>query len=158
MYGPPEMNKLGAWGLRTTEDARIQNPANPGWLIIAPWEQDYLIWSFHHLAELGYADAARPRDFLLRLRVGTLTHRAAVVCAMDGGFPEAGAALKQIEAMLPGHRQVMAREPYWAIAPREVLIPTANHPANKLGPRFAAWKRGRPLWMGHVAPSLRLGN
>jgi len=174
MYGPPEMNKLGAWGLRTTEDARIQNPANPRWLIIAPWEQDYLIWSFHHLAELGYADAARPRDFLLRLRIGTLTHRAdydprlaapyrmvvgernargenvvyddwktlgrenarlskpgvedcancygysaraAVVCAVDGGLPGAGEALKQIEAMLPGHRQVMGREPYWAIAP-----------------------------------------
>lgn len=74
MYGPPEFNKMGFWGLRTTQDARIQNPANPAWLIIAPWEHDYLIWSLHHLVELGYADAAKPRDFLLRWRVGTLTH------------------------------------------------------------------------------------
>ena len=74
MYGPPEYNKIGAWGVRTVEDARIQNPANPNWLITAPWEEDYLLWSLHHLVELGYAEAARPRDFLLRLRVGMLTH------------------------------------------------------------------------------------
>jgi hypothetical protein len=74
MYGPPEHNKIGAWGVRTTEDARIQNPANPNWMITAPWEEDYLLWSLHHLVELGYAEAARPRDSLLRLRVGVLTH------------------------------------------------------------------------------------
>ena len=74
MYGPPEYNKIGAWGIRTTESARIQNPANPGWMILAPWENDYLIWSLHHLVELGYAEAARPRDFMLRLRVGALTN------------------------------------------------------------------------------------
>jgi len=33
MYGPPEFNRLGARGLRTVEDARIQNPANPRWII-----------------------------------------------------------------------------------------------------------------------------
>jgi len=74
MYGPPEYNKIGAWGVRTVEDARIQNPASPNWMITAPWEEDYLLWSLHHLVELGYAEAARPRDFLLRLRVGMLTH------------------------------------------------------------------------------------
>lgn len=74
MYGPPEYNGIGAWGLRTVADARIQNPANPNWMITAPWEEDYLLWSLHHLVELGHPDAARPRDFLLRLRVGTLTH------------------------------------------------------------------------------------
>ena len=74
MYGPPEYNKLGFWGPRTTADARIQNPADPDWMITAPWEHDYLIWSLHHLAELGYRDAAKPRDFLLRWRVGMLTH------------------------------------------------------------------------------------
>lgn len=76
MYGPPEYNKLGFWGLRTTQDARIQNPANSRWMIIAPWEHDYLIWSLHHLVELGFADAAKPRDFLLRWRVGMLTNEA----------------------------------------------------------------------------------
>jgi len=74
MLGPPEYNKIGAWGIRTTPDARIQQPANPNWMILAPWEQDYLIWSLHHLVELGYTQAAGPRDFLLRLRVGALTN------------------------------------------------------------------------------------
>jgi len=74
MYGPPEYNKTGAWGVRTVEDARIQNPANPNWMVTAPWEEDYLLWSMHHLVELGYQEAARPRDFLLRMRVGLLTH------------------------------------------------------------------------------------
>ncbi|MBN1421203.1 MAG: hypothetical protein JXP34_20690 [Planctomycetes bacterium] len=173
MCGPPEYNAIGAWGLRTVQDARIQNPANPRWLITAPWEEDYLLWSLHHLVELGYADAGRARDFLLRLRVGTLTHapdfdprlatpyrmvvgearedgtpavyddwktlgrenarlsepdvpnygcsyaysaRAALVCGIDAGFPGAREALAVLEGMLPGHRQVMANEPFWAIA------------------------------------------
>ncbi len=74
MLGPPEYNAIGAWGIRTTQNARIHNPPNPDWMIVAPWEHDYLIWSLHHLVELGHADAAPVRDFLLRLRVGTLTH------------------------------------------------------------------------------------
>jgi hypothetical protein len=172
MYRPPAANPLGFWHLRTTEDARIQNPADPRWMVIAPWEHDYLIWSFHHLVELGYPDAAKPRDSLLRWRVGTLTNtadfdpamaapyrmvvgrqteddqiiyyddwktlaaenarlyepempnygnsyaysaRAAVVCGVDGGFPKASEALQQIERLLPNHRQVMARQPFWAI-------------------------------------------
>jgi len=75
MYGPSEYNKMGFWGARTVTDARIGNPANPQWMITAPWEHDFLIWSLHHLAELGYADAAKPRDFELRWRVGVFSHR-----------------------------------------------------------------------------------
>ena len=74
MYGPPEYNKLGFWGIRTVADARIGDAANPRWMITAPWEHDYLIWSLHHLTELGYADAAKPRDFELRWQVGAFTH------------------------------------------------------------------------------------
>jgi len=74
MYGPPEYSKLGFWAPRTVQNARIQNAANANWMINVPWELDYLIWSYHHLIELGYADAARPRDFLLRQRVGMLTN------------------------------------------------------------------------------------
>jgi hypothetical protein len=175
MYGPPEFNRIGAWGLRTVEDARIQNPANPRWIITVPWETDYLLWSLHHLVELGWRDAAQPRDFLLRLRVGTLLHapdfdprlatpyrmvvgekgpdgqpvvyddwqvlgrenaklskpdvpnygasyaysaRAALVCGVDAEFPGAREALTALEGMLPGHRDVMIREPFWAIVPR----------------------------------------
>ncbi len=174
MYGSPAANPLGFWHLRTTENARIQNPADPRWMVIAPWEHDYLIWSFHHLVELGYPDAAKPRDSLLRWRVGSLVNpaafdpamaapyrmvvgrrradgqiiyyddwktlaaenarlykpempnygnsyaysaRAAVVCGVDGGFPKASEALQQIERLLPNHRRVMAREPFWAIRP-----------------------------------------
>lgn len=176
MYGPPEYNKLGFWGLRTTQSARIQNPANLQWMIVAPWEHDYLIWSLHHLVELGFADAAKPRDFLLRWRVGMLTNepdfdpqmatpyrfavgekaaddkvtfyedwkklqqenarlykpgmpsggnsyaysaRAAIICAVDGGFPKAREALERIENLLPDHRQVMAQQPFWPIVPRQ---------------------------------------
>lgn len=74
MYGPPEYNKMGFWGIRTVGDARIQNPANPRWMVTAPWEHDFLIWSLHHLTELGWAEAARPRDFELRWRVGAFVH------------------------------------------------------------------------------------
>lgn len=175
MYGPPEYNSIGAWGIRTTRSARIQKPANPNWMILAAWENDYLIWSLHHLTELGYKDAARCRDFMLRLRVGALTNapgfdpmlaapyrfvvgeraadkkvtfyedwkklgtenarlskpglpnygnsyaysaRAATVCGVDGGFPKAAEALKVLEERLPKRRQVMARNPTWAIVPR----------------------------------------
>ncbi|MBN2474710.1 MAG: hypothetical protein JXB62_08885 [Pirellulales bacterium] len=174
MYGPPEHSRLGFWGERTVEDARIQHPANPNWLVTAPWEHDYLIWSLHHLAELGYVEAARPRDFLLRWRVGTMTHapdfdprlaapyrfvvgqrsrdgkgtfyedwgvlgrenarlseprlpspandyaysaRAAVVCGVDGRFPQAEQALRWIEAQFSDLRQTMTRNPSWAIVP-----------------------------------------
>ena len=175
MLGPPEYNKIGAWGVRDTRNARIQKPANPNWMVQAPWEEDYLLWSFHHLVELGYPDAAKPRDFLLRLRVGMLTHapdfnpmlatpyrlvigerrpdktvvfyedwktlgrenarlskprlgnsggsytysaRAAIVCGIDGGFPKAREALAWLHANLPNRRQVLARNPSWAIVPR----------------------------------------
>ncbi len=73
-YGPPEYNAMGFYHPRDVQDARIQNPANPRWLVTAPWEHDFLIWCWQHLVELGYPEAARPRDFELRWRVGSLTH------------------------------------------------------------------------------------
>ena len=166
---------MGAWHPRTVENARIQNPANPNWMVNCPWELDYLTWSLHHLVELGHADAARPRDFLLRQRVGMLTNapdfdpllatpyrcvigektpegkivfyedwrklgqenarlskpeipnygcsyaysaRVAAICGVDSGFPQAAQAVEWLEDHLPNHREIMAREPYWAIAPR----------------------------------------
>jgi hypothetical protein len=176
MYGPPEYNKLGFWGLRTVTDARIHGAANPDWMVIAPWEHDYLMWSLHHLVELGWGEAARPRDFLLRWRVGTLASepdfdcrlaapyrfvvgertrdgsvlfyadwttlsrensrltnpdetnagndylysaRAAVVCGLDGGFPNAEQALDTISRRFADLEGLMARNPAWMIRPRE---------------------------------------
>jgi len=179
MYGPPEYNKRGFWGIRTTDNARIHNPPNPKWMIVAPWEHDYLMWSLHHLVELGHQEAARPRDFLLRWRVGTLTNapdfnprlatpyrfvvgermtnpttgdekvvfyedwkklgaenarlnkpsepgkahdyaysaRAAVICGVDGGFPDAHEALQCLEAQFSDLREMTARNPSLAILP-----------------------------------------
>jgi hypothetical protein len=45
--------------------------------------------------------------------------RAALVCGVDGGFPGAREALAVLEALLPGHREVLSREPIWALAPRD---------------------------------------
>ena len=174
MLGPPEYNRMGFWGIRSTQNARIQNPANPDWMVIAPWEHDYLMWSLHHLVELGWTEAGRARDFLLRWRVGALTHapdfdpllatpyrfvvgdraaggevtfyedwkrlgrenarlskpglpnygcsyaysaRAACVCGMDAGFPKSGEAAGVLEANLPDFKNVMAKNPIWAILP-----------------------------------------
>jgi len=72
--GPPQANTMGFHGLRSMSNARIKNPANPNWLVMVPWEHDYLIWSLHHATELGYPEARGVRDFLLRWRVGTLTN------------------------------------------------------------------------------------
>ena len=174
MVGPPEYNRMGFWGIRSTQNARIQNPANPQWMVIAPWEHDYLVWSLHHLVELGWTEAGRVRDFLLRWRVGALTSvpdfdpllatpyrfvvgeqpsggdvifyedwkrlgrenarlskpglpnygcsyaysaRAACVCGMDAGFPNAAEAVRFLEANLPDYKNVMAKDPHWAILP-----------------------------------------
>ncbi|MDD4890910.1 MAG: hypothetical protein PHU85_13395, partial [Phycisphaerae bacterium] len=76
MLGPPEYNAMGFWGIRTVDDARIDKPANPKWVLMVPWEHDYLIWSLHHLVELGWSDAAKARDFEMRWRVGMFVNPA----------------------------------------------------------------------------------
>lgn len=74
MLGPPEYNAMGFWAIRTAAAAQIDKPANDRWLVIAPWEHDYLIWSLHHLSGLGWPAAAKARDFALRWRVGAFLH------------------------------------------------------------------------------------
>ena len=75
MYGPPESNPLGFWGnIGNADEYREHNPTNPNWMFIAPWQNSFLTWSLNHLVELGYTDAAKPRDFLLRWQIGMLTH------------------------------------------------------------------------------------
>jgi hypothetical protein len=99
MYGPPEYNKMGFWGIRTVAEARIQDAANPNWMVTAPWEHDYLMWSMHHLTELGYADAAKVRDFELRWRVGVFTHG-------DEFDPMLGAPYRMVVGEMGPNKQV----------------------------------------------------
>ena len=75
MYGPPERNSMGFWGSEGNVDTyREHNPANPNWIFIAPWQNSFVTWGLNHLVELGYADAAKPRDFQLRWQIGLFTH------------------------------------------------------------------------------------
>jgi hypothetical protein len=74
MLDSPQTNPLGFHGFRSVGNARIKNAANPNWYVMVPWEHDYLIWSLHHATELGWAAAAKPRDYLFRWRVGTFVH------------------------------------------------------------------------------------
>jgi hypothetical protein len=103
MIGPPEHNTLGFWGLRTVADARIGNAANPQWMVTAPWEHDFLIWSLHHASELGYRDAAPPRDFELRWRIGVFTH-------LDLFDPLQGAPYRMVVGEMGPDRKVLFYE------------------------------------------------
>lgn len=176
MVGPPVHSPNGSWKEWDVQEARIPNPANPRWLVTSPWERDYLIWSLHHLTELGHAKAAAPRDYLLKMRVGMFTHpdvfdpilgapyrmivgernaegstrfydwkelgaenrripgvgienyansyaysaRVALICGIDGGFPGAKEALKELESRLPSMRDILANAPFWAITTRNM--------------------------------------
>jgi len=44
------------------------------WLTLAPWQQNFLAWSFDHAFRAGYARAAKPRDYFTKLEVGVLTN------------------------------------------------------------------------------------
>jgi hypothetical protein len=44
------------------------------WLTLAPWQQNFLVWSLDHAARAGFDAARAPRDHLLRLQIGVLTH------------------------------------------------------------------------------------
>ena len=146
MYGPPEYNKLGFWGARTVEDARIGDAANPRWMITAPWEHDYLIWSLHHLTELGYADAAKPRDFELRWQVGALPApprvRSAAGSALPDGRRRDGARQEDRSSMRTG-RNWARRMPGSTGVPRRRNPgwPTTTRPT---WPWSAAWTPGSP--------------
>lgn len=76
MYDRPEPNPLGFWreSPTTSSSNDWKDAPNPKWMLIPPWQNDFVTWSLHHLAELGYAEAAKPRDFQLRWRVALLTN------------------------------------------------------------------------------------
>ncbi|MBN1772263.1 MAG: hypothetical protein JXB32_13425 [Deltaproteobacteria bacterium] len=78
MLGPPPSNALGWWGAQSN---RGEDGGRPDESMAAdvryytsPWMSDFLVWSFDHLAELGYADAAVSRDWLAAYLVGRFRH------------------------------------------------------------------------------------
>jgi hypothetical protein len=60
---------------------------------------------------------------------------------VDGGFPGAHEALAVLESLLPGHRDVMAREPFWAIVPRSAGPVAREDPLLSVG-RFQGQRSG----------------
>ena len=46
------------------------------WLTLAPWQQNFLVWSLDHAYRAGYEEAAAPRDYFAGMEVGVLTHAA----------------------------------------------------------------------------------
>lgn len=181
MYGPPERNANGYWGEATHNDhANEMRDAPKPWMLNPPWQVDYLIWSVSHLAELGYADAVKPRDFLFRWRIGLFTHpevidpvngtayrmvvgemgpnrkvlyyddwrrlaeenaiafpnkkpeyrdyydtaRAAIVCAVDVGYPKAEEALKAVDSVVVNGKTLgEGRVPSWIACPKWSIVP-----------------------------------
>jgi hypothetical protein len=127
MYGPPEYNAMGFWGIRTVTDARIGDAANPQWMITAPWEHDFLIWSLHHLTELGYGDAAKPRDFELRWQVGVFIHP-------DEYNPLLGAPYRMVVGEMGPDKKVVFYEDWKKLGEENARL---NKPAMKENPRIA---------------------
>jgi hypothetical protein len=82
-YGPPERSSMGWWGELNPGDNKMAGGKSRIWFT-CPWQNEFLAWSFGHLVERGYADAARARDYLLRNTVGRYTNAAEFP-------PEAGA-------------------------------------------------------------------
>ena len=44
------------------------------WLTLAPWQQNFLVWSMDHAVRAGYPQATTPRDYFTKLQAGVLTH------------------------------------------------------------------------------------
>jgi hypothetical protein len=83
-YGPPERSLMGWWGELNPADNRIAGGKSRIWFT-CPWQNDFLAWSFGHLVERGYANAAKARDYLLRNTVGRYT--SAPDFPPEGGAP-----------------------------------------------------------------------
>jgi hypothetical protein len=41
---------------------------------MAPWENDFLIWSLDHANSMGYIDAEQPRNWLMKFLIGRFTN------------------------------------------------------------------------------------
>jgi hypothetical protein len=72
----PTATPIGTY-TRGASDAYVRGrppPERRKWLTLAPWQQNFLAWSFDHAVRAGYPEAAVPRDYLTTLQVGVLSH------------------------------------------------------------------------------------
>ena len=72
----PDATSLGTYTLGASDAyVRGRSPEERRkWLTLAPWQQNFLVWSLDHAARAGYEMAAGPRDYFAKLQIGMLTH------------------------------------------------------------------------------------
>lgn len=72
----PDATELGTYTVGASDAyVRGRSPEERRkWLTLAPWQQNFLAWSFDHAFRAGYARAAKPRDYFTKLEVGVLTN------------------------------------------------------------------------------------
>ncbi len=72
----PDATPLGTYTLGASDAfVRGRSPEERRkWLTLAPWQQNFLVWSLDHAVRSGYSMAAGPRDYFAKLQIGMLTH------------------------------------------------------------------------------------
>ncbi len=74
----PDATPLGTYTVGSS-DAYVRGRSQEErqkWLTLAPWQQNFLVWSLDHAVRAGYEEAAAPRDYFAGTEVGVLTHAA----------------------------------------------------------------------------------
>ncbi len=71
----PDATPLGTYTLGASDAyVRGRSPEERRrWLTLAPWQQNFLVWSLDHAARAGYP-AAQVRDYLSKMQIGLLDH------------------------------------------------------------------------------------
>jgi hypothetical protein len=72
----PDATPLGTYTLGASDAyVRGRSPEERRkWLTLAPWQQNFLVWSLDHATRAGYSTAAGPRDYFAKLQIGMLNH------------------------------------------------------------------------------------
>jgi len=72
----PHATPLGTYTIGASDAyVRGRPPAERRkWLTLAPWQQNFLVWSLDHALRAGYKEARIPRDYFARLQIGMLTN------------------------------------------------------------------------------------
>lgn len=72
----PEATPLGTYTAGASDAYVRGRPAEERrkWLTLAPWQQNFLVWSLEHAVTAGYQEAAPARDYFAKLQIGMLTN------------------------------------------------------------------------------------